>query len=106
MSDIKIFVKRPGEKLCEERIPNTLKAMQETVGGYIEEFPLLEDCVIICNEEGKIKGLPYNCQILNEHFVGTIFFAGVKGDEFADVPGELRDMERLLPELFKDGEES
>ena len=38
-------------------IPNTLEAMQQMVGGYIEVIPL-EDVCLVCNEEGKLMGLP------------------------------------------------
>ena len=42
-------------------IPNELKAMQNLVDGYIEEYyPFDDNAVIICNEEGKINGLRLN----------------------------------------------
>ena len=40
---------------------------------------------IICNEEGKLLGLPYNMSIFREDFVGTLVAVGVKGDEFASL---------------------
>lgn len=52
-------------KLIE--IDNTLEAMQEKVGGYIEHLmPFEDDTAIICNEEGKIMGLPLNRAIYEE----------------------------------------
>lgn len=39
-------------------IANDLKALQEYVGGYIEVVPLTEQLALICNEEGKLLGLP------------------------------------------------
>ena len=42
-------------------IPNELKAMQKLVDGYIEEYyPFDDNAVLVCNEEGKMKGLPLN----------------------------------------------
>lgn len=42
-------------------IPNELKAMQNLVDGYIEEYyPFDDNAVIICNEEGKLNGLRLN----------------------------------------------
>ncbi len=42
-------------------IPNELKAMQNLVDGYIEEYyPFDDNAVIICNEEGKLNGLSLN----------------------------------------------
>ena len=50
--------KHPPKKLS---IPNELKAMQKLVDGYIEEYyPFDDNAVLVCNEEGKMKGLPLN----------------------------------------------
>ena len=45
-----------------EEVGNTLKGLQQAVGGSIEVVPaeLGDDALVICNEEGKIMGLPYN----------------------------------------------
>lgn len=45
-----------------EEVGNTLKDLQQAVGGSIEVVPaeLGDDALVICNEEGKIMGLPYN----------------------------------------------
>ena len=87
MNKIKVIIKRPDEDIGHVTwISNTLKALQEIVGGYIETVTLAEDMVIICNEEGLIKNLPPNCKICGHWFVGTIILAGVDGEEFADVP--------------------
>ena len=37
-----------------------LKELQSIVGGYIECRHLKDDMIMVVNEEGKIKGLPYN----------------------------------------------
>src|SRR5699024_6863922 len=47
-----------------------LEAMQELVGGDIEEYmPFEDEVAIICNEEGKIIGLPLNRAIYSEEVV-------------------------------------
>ena len=38
----------------------TLKEIQKMVGGYLEFVWDNGDIQIICNEEGKLMGLPYN----------------------------------------------
>lgn len=38
----------------------TLEELQDFVGGYIELAYKDEDMLIICNEEGKLHGLPIN----------------------------------------------
>lgn len=65
---------------------NTLKALQREVSGYIETVTIASDAVIICNEEGRILGLPDNCRVCGVDFVGTVLIVGTKGDEFCDVP--------------------
>ncbi|MFQ7451097.1 MAG: DUF3846 domain-containing protein [Flavonifractor plautii] len=47
-------------------IPNTLEAMQQMVGGYIEVIPL-EDVCLVCNEEGKLMGPPGSPQAGGRH---------------------------------------
>ena len=83
---ITVFIKQPGGELYEEKIPNTLETLQKIVEGYIETVTIANDCVIICNEEGKVKGLPENCRVCGVDFVGTIIFAGVEEDRFCDMP--------------------
>ena len=83
---MKAIRKKPG---CEPEvigIDNTLAALQQEVGGYIETVTIASDAVIICNEEGRLCGLPYNCRFVGVDFVGTILVAGRNKDEFCDVP--------------------
>ena len=83
---MRVVRKRPGE--CTEliEIPNTLYALQKEVGGYIETVTFATDACIICNEEGRLLGLPENCDLFGIPFVGTILIVGVNGEEFCDLP--------------------
>lgn len=94
---IQVYVKRPGEKPKLKTIENELKTLQSIVDGYIEIVTLTKDLVIICNEDGKLLGLDYNCRILGEDFVGPIIFAGKRGAELASLKPLTRD---VIPELF------
>ena len=67
-------------------IPNDLGTLQAIVGGHIETLTIAEDAVVICNEGGKLLGLPDNCIFLGMWFVGAILIVGVDGDEFTDCP--------------------
>lgn len=97
MSDIRAIVKRPGEKTGHIAvIENDLEMLQGLVGGYIEAVTMQvkgKPMAIICNEEGRLRGLPYNCSINGVDFVGAIVIVGVDGDEFADIPpiDDIRD---------------
>ncbi len=82
---MKVIIKEPGQRPRVTEIENSLSALQQAVGGYIETLTFAEDCCIICNEEGRLQGLPYNLTFGEIPFVGTILFVGVAGDEFADL---------------------
>lgn len=82
---MKVIIKEPGQRPRVTEIENSLSALQQAVGGYIETVTLAEDCCVICNEEGRLQGLPYNLTFCGASFVGTILFVGVAGDEFADL---------------------
>lgn len=59
---------RPGEKAETIEMEDSLKAMQEMVGGMIEEYmPWEDEVAIICNDEGKMMGLPLNRGIRDEN---------------------------------------
>jgi len=49
-----------GEMRVIEKEKLSLEFMQRTVGGYIQVVPLGGSTVLVCNEEGKLKGLPLN----------------------------------------------
>ncbi len=98
---IKVIIKQPGRVPYVTNISNTLENLQKTVDGYIETVTLCSDLVIVCNEEGRIRGLPHNCKVCGVDFVGTVVFAGVDGDEFCDVPCTYTDFKRLFPHLWE-----
>lgn len=95
MDKIRVIIKKPNDQPYMTVIENDLKKLQEIVGGYIETVTIAEDLVIICNEEGKLKGLPENCNVCGIDFVGPIIFVGINEDEFANIPisyGKFRDL--------------
>lgn len=83
---MKAIRKKPGCAPEIIEVENTLKALQAEVSGYIETVTIASDAVIICNEEGRILGLPDNGRVCGVDFVGTVLIVGTKGDEFCDVP--------------------
>lgn len=55
------------------------------VGGYVEQIRLNSEISILCNEDGKLLGLPYNCTICGCDFVGTVIIIGTDKDRFCDI---------------------
>ena len=58
---IDVVLVEPGKLAHPAKITATLEGMQAVVGGAIEPFyPFEEQVCIVCNEEGKLIGLPLN----------------------------------------------
>ena len=86
MAKINVLAKKPGEKFYKLQINNSLEVLQDTVGGPSESVTIAEDMAVICNEEGRLRGLEHNCEICGIGFCGTVLLVGVAGEEFTDVP--------------------
>lgn len=82
---MKAIIKKPFEKPKVIEIENELSALQEAVGGYIQVVPVTDKVCVICNEEGKLLGLPHNIVLCGDILVGTILIVGVAGEEFCDL---------------------
>ena len=88
---IRVVIKRPGEKPVSAVMDNTLAAFQRAVEGYVEAVSLGDDVVILCNEEGRLKGLEPNIP----GFVGPLVFVGYDGqDNFTSL--SMHNVEMLM----------
>ena len=98
MKKITVYALRPDRATgYKTAVSNSLENLQRFVGGYIETVTLFNNLVIICNEEGRLKNLDYCCTILGHDFYGPVLIAGVKGDEFDDLPfPDIRVLRQLL----------
>ena len=102
MRKIKAIVKRTDEEYGHMTwISDTLENLQKHVGGHIETVTLPGGVVIICDEEGRITGKPFNCVIYPHalaakiDFYGDIIAVGADGEEFADVPIDMKLWKRV-----------
>ncbi len=74
---------------CE--IDNTLESFQQLVGGYIEVVGLEPGIVLICNEEGKIIGLPANRLFRNDIIMGTFLIVAIDDEgDFTSLPIDMQ----------------
>lgn len=95
---IKVIIKRPDEEYGHvTAISNTLKNLQNTVGGYIEVINM-PGYMLIVNEEGTLQDMPYNCHVHGFTLFGTIIVAGIEGDEFSDVGISFADWRDIIDE--------
>lgn len=95
---MKVLVVEPGKQPKMQEIESTLTAMQMTVGGYIEAIcPWWDEVALVCNEAGKMIGLPLNRPVFDDRGVlvdiiaGTFFICGapMDSDVFTDLPENL-----------------
>lgn len=89
MEQIRVAVKEPRKPLVFKDINNDLETLRDIVGGWIEAVPF-GDMVVICDEEGRLKGKEPNIMVGGIGFVGTVIIAGASGDEFTSLPKEYR----------------
>ena len=108
---MKVLLVKPGEEAKMIEIDDSLSSMQQAVGGMIEEYmPFDDDVAIVCNEEGKLMGLPPSRAIygddgdLMDVMSGTFFvcYAPIESEKFLSLPP---DMEKKYTEMFKSPEE-
>ena len=92
---IKALVVEPMRPCRVQEFPDTLEAMQEIVGGYIQAvYPFPEPVAVVCNEEGKMLDLPFNRPLMDENgrpydiLCGTFFIAGADGEHFVSLTEE------------------
>ncbi len=93
-------------------IEEGLEAMQKVVGGSIEEYmPFEDEVAIVCNEEGKINGLPLNRAIFDDRnemvdiIAGDFFiaYAPASSKKFLSRPDDLAkkyNKKFYYPEVF------
>lgn len=89
-------------------IPDTLEAMQNLVGGDIEEYmPFEDEVALVLNENGKMLGLPLNRSIyapdgnhISDVIVGDFFIvkAPIDSDKYMSLP---KDLAEKYAEKFK-----
>jgi len=75
-----------------QEIDGSLESMQKIVGGTIQAVYAFDEPVcIVCNDEGKLLGLPMNRALTDDHGVpydfvcGTFFVVGIGDEDFTSL---------------------
>lgn len=75
---MRILLVEPGKTPVLKEIDGSLKSMQEIVGGTIQVlYPFAEPVALVCNDEGKLLGLPLNRALRDEK--GRIYDIVMRG---------------------------
>lgn len=100
MSKIRILALPVDREPYITNIENSLRNMQNFIGGYIETVTVLKNpqVILVCDEEGLLKGRAVNPSIPDLQpytgwrlkIVGDCFLCGVDGEEFADLPDKWK----------------
>lgn len=100
-----VLVVEPQKEPYLKEIPSGLESLQQEVGGYIQAvYPYEEPVALICNEEGKLEGLPLNRALRDEDgdiydiVAGTFLVVGLTDDNFGSL---TVDQIRQFSEQFK-----
>lgn len=106
----KIVLVEPGKVAEITEMELTLENMQKTVGGLIQAvYPWPDKVALVCNDEGKILGMPPNRALADEDgniydiVHGTFFICGLTEDNFGgltDEQAELYLKKFRNPQLF------
>lgn len=84
---MKVLIVEPGKCPVEKEIGGSLEEMQGLVGGYIQAiYPFTDEVALVCNDEGKLEGLPLNRALRDESgkiydvISGTFFLCSAPAD--------------------------
>lgn len=100
-----ILIIEPEKAPFKATISGDLKSLQDIVGGHIEAiYPYDDPVALVCNEEGKLIGLPLNRKIEDYDIIaGTFFICGLGHEDFTSLSPELLDKYQKKfanPEIF------
>ena len=111
MDTINVIYVEPGKEARTIEMKDELSEMQNLVGGLIEEYmPFEDEVAIICNDEGKMNGMPLNRGIADDNgklidiIAGPFFiaYAPVESEKYLSMP---KDLEEKYTEKFRQPEQ-
>lgn len=107
---MKVLMVEPGKIPQEADIEPGLRSLQAAVDGYIQAvYPYEDPVALICNEDGKLMGLPLNRALRDDTgeiydiITGNFLITGLDEENFSDLSPELMEKYKeqfLAPESF------
>ena len=90
---MKVLIVEPEKVPYATEIPTGLESLQKQVGGLIQAL-YMADAAMLCNDEGKLMGLPWNRPLYDEEgnlydiIAGTFLVVGLTEDDFRSLTEE------------------
>ena len=92
---MKVLIVEPHIAPYTAVISSELATLQQKVGGIIQAlYPFEDPVAVICNDEGKLIGLPWNRPLFDEDgniydiIAGTFLVIGLTKDDFGSLSDE------------------
>lgn len=89
---MKAILRKPRRNAQVVDVENTLDGIRSAIGGYFEALVFSEEhnIIMICDEEGKRKGLDYNFSAFGKNgdtndMVGNVLFVSSKDEDFREL---------------------
>lgn len=79
------IVVEPGKEPFRLDVQEKLESYQTIVGGYIQAVRLKNGLLLLCNEDGIMRQLPYNRNVEGHDIVGTFALVRTNGPDFTSV---------------------
>lgn len=100
-----ILIVEPEKTPRMAAISGDLESLQKVVGGHIEAvYPYNDPVALVCNEEGKLIGLPLNRKIEDHDIIaGTFMICGLGEEDFCSLSPDLAEKYKKKfadPEMF------
>lgn len=82
-----IFI-QPGEKAVIKDFKD-FEEIRDTIGGYVESIRISPDVMVLCDEDGTLKYLPFSCTLffhnMSIDLCGNVIIVGCNHGEFCDL---------------------
>jgi len=100
---IKVVSVPVGKRAYVKEIDRGLKSLQNEVGGLIQLlYPFEDEIALICNDEGKLQGLPLNRALKMDGISGAQIYDIIAGDFLvAFAPSDGENFESLPDKLLQ-----
>lgn len=98
---IRVLKIEPGQAPAVKEIQNDLASLQAEVDGLIECISFPNGCVAVCNEEGKLNGMPPNRRLSADIICGPFLICDTthEGDFTSLSKSKVAEYSQLFSEI-------